>query len=558
MKILLGSLHGHISDETLSRLISGELPSFRAFRVKSHIENCWRCRSRREALERAAMQLTEYRTRLTLSVPPDSGRRQQLLQSLRSHPAPSAQSVAWRRSVLRMQRWIGHQMTPLLASTTIVFVAGILLFFVWHRDKQTVTPSQFLARTVSAEELPGEHSGVIYQRVSIRSPRVRVSRDLYHDAKGIRHRRIEPVSQQEQPIKDVLSQAGVEWEAPLSANSYRDWHNQQHVLSDVVHQDDERHLTLVTTLQDGPVSQESLTVRLSDFHPIQRTVETRAYGTIEIAELSYAVLDWNAVNQALFDPTHSVQPSLAIHIPVAPSEGELDVAELSARVSLNRLHADEGEQINVVRTNQGVQVKGVVETNERKRMLISQLGMIPHVTTNILSITELESAPLHPSTAAPLKIESLDAGPSPLQTYLQGTNRQDKLDNSSQLLLNAALSIHHNAVLLEELQSRFGTSALDAESSYKALLASYAERVNGAVNTEISTLNQLGFADPTSAASGAHSTSLKASAERTESLCRELISGSPSTQRTAREIATELYQTVFEIRSSTQLDSKRK
>lgn len=559
MKLLLNSLHRHVSDETLSRLISGELPSLRAYRVKSHLESCWHCRSRREALDRAAMQLTDYRTRLTLSVPPDSGRRQHLLQTLRAQPMPNTTaSFVWRGAITRMRAWIGQQMTPLLASSAIVFVAGILLFFVWHRDKQTTTPSQFLARAVAAEDVPAQRSGVVYQRVSMSAAHIRINRDLYRDAKGVRHRRLEPVSEPDQPVKQVLSQAGVDWEDPLSATSYRDWHNQQHVLSDVVQQDDDHHLTLITTLQGGPVSRESLTVRVSDFHPIQRTIETRVSGNIEIAELSYAVLDWSAVNQALFDPLRTVQPSLALHIPVPLLENELDIAELSARLSLNRLHADEGEQISVVRTNQGVQVKGVVETNERKRALLSQLGMIPHVTSNILSFTELESAPLHASTVAPLKVESLDASASPLQTYLQGIHRVDELNDSSQQLLDAALSIRQNSVRLEELRSRFGKSSADTESSYQTLLASYADRLNAALNTEVAALNHVGFVAPHSDALGHQSGPLTRNAERAESLCRELISGNPTSPRPAPEIAAELYQTVLQVRNTTQLDSNQK
>jgi len=32
----------HLSDETISRLIAGELSTVRAFRARSHFEKCWR------------------------------------------------------------------------------------------------------------------------------------------------------------------------------------------------------------------------------------------------------------------------------------------------------------------------------------------------------------------------------------------------------------------------------------------------------------------------------------------------------------------------------------
>ncbi len=75
--------------------------------------------------------------------------------------------------------------------------------------------------------------------------------------------------------------------------------------------------------------------------------------------------------------SHIQRPSVSHRFHTAAA---LDSAELSARVVLNRLHADEGEQISISRTNRGVNVKGVVDTDERKREIATRLSAVPYVT----------------------------------------------------------------------------------------------------------------------------------------------------------------------------------
>jgi len=101
MNFLIGRLSRfqHLSDETISRLIAGELATVRAFSSRSHIEKCWQCRSRREAFERAAMQVTEHRNRLVEGTPPNPQRRELLLADLRRRAEQSAPQPIWTRSI---------------------------------------------------------------------------------------------------------------------------------------------------------------------------------------------------------------------------------------------------------------------------------------------------------------------------------------------------------------------------------------------------------------------------------------------------------------------------
>src|SRR6201999_2346890 len=108
-----------------------------------------------------------------------------------------------------------------------------------------------------------------------------------------------------------------------------------------------------TTVPGGLVEQQSLTVRDTDFHPVRRTVSLRESGTVEIAEVDFKILPWSAVNADIFEPvdtagiTAASNPARVLSFPRMPevlTEDQLDEAELAARLVLNQLHADTGEQ----------------------------------------------------------------------------------------------------------------------------------------------------------------------------------------------------------------------
>jgi len=559
MNALIGRLSRlqHLSDETISRLIAGELTTVRGFSARSHIEKCWQCRSRREALERAAMQVTEHRNRLVEGTPPNPHRRQALLADLRRRAEQSVPQPVWIRSISNFRMWIGNQMSPIFTSTGIVLTAAVLLIWVWQRSTiNPVNAAQLLQRAVTSDAaVSQEKAGAIYQKVRITTSRLKVEHEIYRDPSGLRRRRLEPAKEEVEPIQHVMSTIGVEWDAPLSAASYREWHDRQIAPSDEVRKEDGNLLTLVTKVPNNWIEEESLTVRASDFHPVARTIETRSYGTVEIAEVSYAVLPWSGLNEALFEPlggpihTGSISP---IILPSLPTAAELDSAELSARLVLNQLRADEGEQINVTRTDHNVEVKGVVETDERKKQIILKLWPLPHVKAEVLSIAELQSLPHDRRTAQSVKMESVDVQPSPLAKYLDlQAGRKAELADTSQHLLDAALKVRQNVSELATLEKKFST--LDGLSPKNLILTqltqSYTERLSSGLDAEAETLSALGFADHPKPSSEAVPGDLAAEVDRNETLCRELIAGSSESPRPASEIVPELYESIARIRS---------
>jgi hypothetical protein len=540
----------HLSDESISRLLSGELNAIRTMSARAHIAKCWRCRLRREALNKAAMRVAEYRRAVSEAIPPGARRREMLLADLRKRSDGKMRRPHPARAVFHFFHRLRNQMIPFVASVAIIVSAVCLLVWVWRSPAPSMSAAQLLNRAVLADRMDShEKTGVIYQKVSISTAHGKVEHEIYRDLHSIRRRRPEILTAEVEPVHQVLSSVGVDWQAPLSADSYRQWHDRQLSVSDHIKKTGDDLLTLVSKAANGPIEEESLTIRVSDFHPVERTVESRDYGTIEIAELNYAVLDWSGVNEALFEPLSGLpHPPRVVTLPPLPTNAELDNAELAARLVLNRLHADEGEQISVSRSSRTVEVKGVVETEARKQEIASKLSVVPHVSADLLSLDELQVVVPNQPVAVPVQVQSMDALASPLEKSLADSGRRQDLEATSRSLLDASLKIKQNAAQLLSLRRTFPASGDAKSSAFVQLSQSYAARLQSSLAAETSTLDALQIARPKDLAEGSAAIDLSAEVDRNEALCRELITGSGSSARSAAEIIPDLYKTIAAMR----------
>lgn len=544
----------HLSDEVISRLISGELKTLGAFRVRAHLEECWQCRARLESFERSAMQVAEFRNHLVARTPINPQRRARLLADLRQRAEHAAPRPLLARSIFNFAERIGALMNPVLASIAIVSCAFVLLVWIWQRSPVNVDAAQLLQRAETSDlAVARGKAGVVYQKIRIMAPHFAIERESYRDAQGIRRRRPEKVDAKSEQAREVLSSVGVDWEDPLSVASYREWHDSQTPVSDAVSKKDGNLLILVTKTPNSQIQEESLTVRASDFHPIERTIQTLSYGTIEIAEVNYAVLDWSGVNEALFEPLEGPVHVAPVLSRAWPTNAQLDLAELEARLELNRLHADEGEQINVTRAGHAIEVKGIVDTAERKKELVDGLRSLPHVETDLISMTELQAQANNMTLTKSITVQSVEVGASPLEKYLDARSGEKvALDDVSRELLDAVIKVRQNANELGELKTRFSALSLSAaeNSALEELSRSYSGRLLSGVVSEESTLKKIGFSPPTRPGSYEFQTDLNAAVDRNEAFCRELIAGSAGGSRPASEIVTDLYESITSIRSA--------
>jgi hypothetical protein len=452
-------------------------------------------------------------------------------------------------------------MNPLLTSALILGIASFVLFFAWIKSAPKITADALLLRAQKWDVVnPETPPGVIYQKVKIKAPGSTFERAIYRDAQGKRRPKQQHVSPGDALLRQRLSMAGVNWDEPLSAAMYKDWHDHQRIRGDAVLRTGKNLLTLTSTAAPGSlVAQETLTVRESDFHPVDRTVELRDVGTIEIAELNYDVMPWGAMNDGWFEPAvlpvdapSHIHSSPLIHLPARPSESELDLAELSARVTLNRLHADDGERIDVVRSAGVIQVKGIVETDERKHELESQLRLLPHVVSSIFSYRDMELQPGAASNISSIRESSVISRPTPLESYLtdRGWSR-DRIREVSYQIFDSSTRLYRESAAIGDLVKEFSSkNQLPAEArvAFEQLVSSHKVKLYSALEAEEHEIKEAGLAKPPPS-DFENLDNLVSAARHNLDLVKELVSASDLQSRTAESITPELITSIAQLQA---------
>jgi hypothetical protein len=551
----------HLSSEQLADLFCGKLSLLEKFAVKRHLAACWQCRARRQDLEgwRADQMPEMYhtaRTRIRGELHLPDAPRRAFLQQLGREFENTAPQTRWAFRLPKISLPKLPSMNPTLATCLILSLATAVSFFAWWQQRiPNISSNALLVRAErwDASSL-SPAGGVVYQTVQITTPQQTMKRSIYRDVERKRQPNRVKLAITDEQLKNQLAGAGLDWNEPLSASSYQSWHDRQHVREDAIVRTGHHLLTLTTTVPEGSVSEQSLTVRETDFHPVERKIAFRDSGTIEIAELNYKILPWSSVDAGLFEPlastatTEIAGPSRILafpHVPERLTEGQLDETELSARLALNNLHADTGEQIEIVRTNQKVEVEGLVETNERKRELQTQLAVVPHLTVSIQSVADLKDHSGAGNNASGLATASMLNTQSPLETYLlaHGRSVQD-IKLLEQRLFGEALAIGQESRAISDLQAHFASShptSVIASATLSELIYSHHERLQAALKQERALLGEIQIAHGSGNRTSALEVSpLLSAATRNLNLCKELtIPGSPDS-RSVEKILSEI------------------
>src|SRR5260221_4830359 len=97
LEILIANIRTHLSDETLSDLVSGELAGGKLRRTQFHLSKCWKCRSRYEQLERAAMGFVELHKQIITPNPPEASQWREMFLARLDQAAEGVTSSRWTR-----------------------------------------------------------------------------------------------------------------------------------------------------------------------------------------------------------------------------------------------------------------------------------------------------------------------------------------------------------------------------------------------------------------------------------------------------------------------------
>ena len=390
-----------------------------------------------------------------------------------------------------------------------------------------------------------------------------IDRSIYRDLQGKRTPKRVNLNGTEEQLKTSLIAAGLDWDEPLSASGYQNWHDHQHVREDHIARAGGHLLRLTTTVPEGIVAEQSLTVRDTDFHPVRRTIALRNSSTVEIAEVDFKILPWNAVSANAFEPVETATSTVELnstrilslpHLPEALTEEQIDEAELGARLMLNRLHADSGAPIELHRNAQGVIVDGLVDTEERRRELQAGLRSVPHVTVAIQSDEALKANPS--DSVQTVSIASMPDQPSPLSIYLEGQGRWNVADINSlaQQFFDNALTLNRESREIADLQMRFGSEGqtLLMSATLSELIYRHHERLDEALKHERELLAAAQGTPASNPGPSAPPTfSLVEAAERNLALAKELTQTDHPAVRTADRILAEMSLAMNDLAAGT-------
>ena len=484
-RLTIGS-RKHAEQEELLQLLDGELGSWHAARVLRHIEQCWTCRSRYEAVQSTILDFVEVRKRLIARhFPLPDSSRNRFLRTLDELQQQAEQPWLVRaRHFLRGA--VAPRRKPVVAAFLVMVVASIAIVAVWQRNVPTVSASEFLDRAQVWDSGGANSTGhvVVRQKLEIRTATLKFNHSLYRDGEGSRRPRNSPDVFKQAALEKASLSGGVNWERPLSATDFRRW--DEHLLKkkDEVLFNHNGTLTLSTTATDGDVEEQSLTVRNTDFHPVARHLLLRDFGEVEIAELSYDVLPWDAVDVSQWfvtdAPASAIMPAPLRKpaVSVAPSAA-FDGAELRARLALNAIGADTGENLFLEHTRDSVTVRGFVETQARKREIDDALAGIPLVSSSVSTFEHrAHESPPQQAQSTTVRSEDVVVQKSPLETYLAARSVPSPQDvQLSRDLIDHALEIDRQALALDSLEKRYPESVSKALSSEnRALLVQLVRR----------------------------------------------------------------------------------
>lgn len=455
----------------------------------------------------------------------------------------------------------GNGMTSFGSALIIVCVALIVLS-VWHAQLPIVSASEFLDRAVASDDSPAriKRGSVVRQRIRVETRKTTWEHSVYRDSSGNRFRRGVKVAKQERDLAAGLALAGVNWNDPLSAASFKNWHDHQSHAADEIQRSGTALLTLTTRLPLTSIAQESLTVTLGDFHPTKRTIQYRDAGVVDISEVSMDVLSSDMANQLFAEPpaiNRAVPPRVAAH-EMLPSQAQMLETELQARLILNRQNADTGEQIEIIRDGKGIQVQGLVDGDERKQQLQQSLHEIPFLIVSIRSFEELKSAPSPSTQIGGTQPLSTVARVSPLEQYFmqQGRSRDD-LSRISAGLFHTSLSINRSCRNLEQIRLRIaGQDVLTPAmiSTRDELLTRILAQLLRDVNEQKELLDEAEIKRASVAIASstpeARSIDLLDLAEKNSRVTRELIAGADQPTKPVEQLAQELFGTISQLRTA--------
>ena len=440
----------HPTDAELQFYLDGELAAEEASQVRLHLEACWSCRVRAEKVQETIAAFIDYRTQMLEALPEDPNHWRTFRPRLRASVEESGRRpmlIAWREALTESFRT--SRLRWAVVSGVVVTIMAALLFTQLAKVR-VASASELLSRSAElrAAQIRAVPKPIVYQHLHVRrmvvapsnlplddqsatveiwadplGAQVRVAGQGWSEVSGASSNRPTPSSRVAKPhseagrafvvwkgLEETYRVNRMDWRQPLSAASYETWRGgledkDERVEASVL-PNGAQVLKLWTTARGavpiGGIAEAGLVLQASDLHPIGGTLGVRqeeGYCHYDLEEMSFRLVTLEALPHDIFG-----EPGLpALAGPVTggappptralPSASELAATEMQARIGLHGVAADLGEPIEIVRTRLEVEVRGLVDTDQRKKDLVVALQGIPHLVMKVLTVAEAGKSP---------------------------------------------------------------------------------------------------------------------------------------------------------------------
>jgi len=546
----------HLSADLLTRLACRELSAEKTSAATAHMQRCPLCCRKYQRIADAFQALQELHDIVVHELGATSGVSRanfirRLARAMDAEPVPTVLGKFW------IERNICCNVS--LASALGATLTTLLVIFMWRGPVTAVSAAEFLDRAVASQGgVVAEGSRVFRQRIQIRTARRTINRSIYQGYSTKGEEKTSRLDPEDRGIAAALTLAGVDWDAPLSPLSFKAWHDRQIHPKDSIQSQSDEFLTISTRVDSSDITCESLTVRKQSFHPVQRTIEYRRAPTVSIAEVGIESLSRERGTVPLSKPglkAATAPNATSVEAASAPLTLDLDNAELRARLLLNELHADTGEELKVSRDAWGVRVDGVVEGEGRKRELNGLLQGLPLLTARIQSFDDLKQSRRSREMDAPVRHLSVQAVVSPLEEYFGEKQRsREDLSRISIALFDTTVDINRTSRLITEIEERFSKPdelSPTALRDRNELVTRLGQRLLGEVNRETELVEEIGLRSSSSGSKGGAGTAdLMQLAHSNTAAAEQLISGKNAEDRSAEELVIDLMNATRGLRAA--------
>jgi len=487
-------MNHHIPDGDLLRVVDGELPKDRTAQINEHLAACWMCRARLNDFEQTIHRfvrahLNGFESRITEIDGPRALLRARIME------LEKAESHSWRdRLSAALQQW---RVQAYFAVAALIAFA-IVLFPV---SKPRRAPSKVTVPGVLSQAELGERvqlskltRPVIYQKIQIRVQGRDYNRSIYRDTTNARRvARLQsvarPTSAQDadhalHPVERAFTEAKLDWDAPLSPSRLSGWRSGLQIKTDRV--DEDRSTTQISTATpDGPIAEATVKFRNADYHPISETLRLRDNSVVEIAELDYKIVELNQLSADVF----GMRAARTDAIPIAAAGVGL---ELEVIQRLDHANALMGEQVSVERNRNSIQVRGVVDSKQRRDEIVRALAPVLEDPALKLDITVPAGNARTPRNVAHQSVEGIESfqrapADGSLRDFFArnstaGATTQEEVERFTDEVSLHSQSAKANALALKQIAERFSPDDLNAMTpeehrQWREMLQSHASAV---------------------------------------------------------------------------------